>query len=159
MEGGIVALAQGPWTGEASSWCGYDIPVRPLKGQILRLQHEGLPVRATLAWRGSYATSKTDGLVWAGTTQEEAGFNEQPTDEARDSIMADLLTIAPALAEAQLVQQTACLRPLSADSLPIVGKVPGLGQPIRGHRRGTQGTTVEHRHELRLAGLCATEPK
>ena len=139
LEGGTVALAQGPWTGEASSWCGFDIPVRPLKGQILRLQHQGGPVKATLAWSGSYATSKPDGLVWAGTTQEEAGFDEQPTDKARDSIMGDLLTMAPALAEAQLVQQTACLRPLSADGLPIVGRVPGWTNLFVGTGAGRKG--------------------
>ena len=139
LEGGTVALAQGPWTGEASFWCGFDIPVRPLKGQILRLQHQGPPIKATLAWRGSYATSKSDGLVWAGTTQEDVGFDEQPTDEARDSIMADLLTMAPALAEAQLVQQTACLRPLSADSLPIVGQLPGWDNLFVGTGAGRKG--------------------
>ena len=139
LEGGTVALAQGPWTGEASSWCGFDIPVRPLKGQILRLQHRGAPIKTCLAWSGSYATSKPDGLVWAGTTQEEAGFDEQPTDEARDSIMGDLLAMAPALAEAQLVQQTACLRPLSADGLPIVGRVPGWPNLFVGTGAGRKG--------------------
>lgn len=139
LEGGIVALAQGPWTGEASAWCGFDIPVRPLKGQILRLRDRGAGIKATLAWKGSYATSKPDGLVWAGTTQEEVGFDVQPTDEARDSIMGDLLTMAPALAEAQLVQQTACLRPLSADSLPIVGRVPGWDNLFVGTGAGRKG--------------------
>ena len=33
--------------------------------------------------------------------------------------------MAPSLAEAELVQQTACLRPLSADGMPVVGMVPG----------------------------------
>ncbi len=139
LEGGIVVLSQGPWTGEASVWCGVDIPVRPLKGQILRLQHQGPPVKATLAWEGSYATSKPDGLVWAGTTQEEVGFDVHPTDEARNSIMSDLLTMAPGLAEAQLVQQTACLRPLSADGLPIVGQVPGWDSLFVGTGAGRKG--------------------
>ena len=139
LEGGMVALAQGPWTGEASSWCGVDIPVRPLKGQILRLQHQGSGIKATLAWKGSYATSKPDGLVWAGTTQEDVGFDAHLTDEARNNIMADLLTMAPGLAEAQLVQQTACLRPLSADSLPIVGQVPGWENLFVGTGAGRKG--------------------
>ena len=37
----------------------------------------------------------------------------------------DLLRIAPCLSSAELIHQTACLRPLSRDGLPIVGKVPG----------------------------------
>ena len=121
----IVVLAMGPWTQEASEWCGTQIPVRPLKGQILRLQHSGPPINTSLHWRGSYLSSKPDGLVWAGTTEEEVGFDEEPTRAPRDKIMEDLLQMAPTLTEAQLVQQTACLRPLSSDGLPIVGKAPG----------------------------------
>ena len=47
--------------------------------------------------------------------------------------------MAPALGEAQLVQQTACLRPLSADSLPIVGQVPGWDNLFVGTGAGRKG--------------------
>ena len=120
-----VVLAMGPWSGEASPWLGVPVPVTPLKGQILRLRAPGLPFRCSIGWSGSYATTKSDGLLWAGTTEEEVGFNETPTTEARDSIMAELLKMIPSLADAQLVQQTACLRPLSADGGLVLGPLPG----------------------------------
>ena len=120
-----VVLAMGPWTGECASWLGVPVPITPLKGQILRLRAPGGPFRHSLWWEGSYVTTKPDGLAWAGTTEEEAGFNEQPTMEGRDRVMRSLLKMVPSLADAQLVQQTACLRPLSADGLPILGAVPG----------------------------------
>ena len=125
MESGAVVLAGGPWTGGMSDWCGVDIPVRPLKGQIIRLQLSKNPMVASLNYAGSYAASKPDGLIWAGTTEEDAGFDEELTTAARDKVMGDLLKMAPSLAEAELVQQTACLRPLSADGMPIVDAVPG----------------------------------
>ena len=125
LEGGAVVLAGGPWVGEMSAWCGVNIPVRPLKGQIIRLQLPDNPMVASLNYAGSYAASKPDGLIWAGTTEEEAGFDEEITNAGRDKVMADLLQMAPSLAEAELVQQTACLRPLSADGMPIVGSIPG----------------------------------
>ena len=115
----------GPWSQQASRWSGFNIPVRPLKGQIIRLQLSEDPMRASLNYAGSYAASKTDGLIWAGTTEEEAGFDEELTIAARDKVMGDLLKMAPSLSEAELVQQTACLRPLSEDGIPIVGVVPG----------------------------------
>ncbi|MCH7977513.1 MAG: FAD-dependent oxidoreductase [Acidobacteria bacterium] len=120
-----AVLAMGPWSGLASSWLGVPIDVRPLKGQIIRLRAPGPPLECSIGWAGDYATSKPDGLVWAGTTEEEAGFDEGTTTDARDSIMASLVKMVPALAEAQLVQQTACLRPLSADGLLVLGPVPG----------------------------------
>ena len=120
-----VVLAMGPWSGETSVWLGAPIEIRPLKGQILRLQAPGAPLESAIGWAGSYATTKPDGLLWAGTTEEEVGFDENATSGARDTIMASLLNMMPALAEARLVRQTACLRPLSLDRLPVLGRVPG----------------------------------
>ncbi len=128
LEAGAVVLACGPWLGAAADWCGVNIPVRPLKGQIIRLRlpaAEAAPLRVSLNYRGSYAAVKPDGLIWAGTTEEEAGFVAEITRAGRDKVMADLLKMAPSLAEAELVQQTACLRPLSPDGMPLVGRVPG----------------------------------
>ena len=139
LEAGTVVLAMGPWASDASSWCRFNIPVSPLKGQILRLQHNGAPIKTSLYWSGSYAITKPDGLVWAGTTEEEVGFDDQPTTGARDKITADLLKMAPSLSEAQLVQQTACLRPVSEDGLPIVGKVPGWSNLFVGTGTGRKG--------------------
>ena len=139
MEAGVVVLAMGPWSQQAASWCGVDIPVTPLKGQILRLRETNKPIRTSLHYGGSYVVTKPDGLTWAGTTEEEVGFNEEITPEARDKIMGDLMMMAPALAGAELVQQTACLRPLSADGLPIVGQVPGWQNLYVGTGAGRKG--------------------
>ena len=125
MESDRVVLAGGPWTGGMSEWCGVEIPVRPLKGQIIRLQLSENPMVASLNYAGSYAASKPDGLIWAGTTEEDIGFDEEITTAARDKVLGDLLKMAPSLAEAELVQQTACLRPLTPDGMPIVDSVPG----------------------------------
>lgn len=119
-----VVLAAGPWSGEASSWLNLPIKVGPLKGQILRLRAPGAPFRVSIGWNGNYATTKPDGLLWTGTTEEEAGFDENPTPEARDQIMASLLKMIPSLEDAQLVQQTACLRPLADDGQLVLGAVP-----------------------------------
>lgn len=139
IEADAVVLAMGPWSQEASAWCGVKIPVSPLKGQVIRLQLAADPMRASLNYAGSYAASKPGGLIWAGTTEESAGFDEEITSEARDKIMGDLLRMAPSLADAQLVQQTACLRPLSGDGLPIVGKVPGWENLYLGTGSGRKG--------------------
>lgn len=125
IEGDIVVLALGPWSSLASPWCGFDIPVIPLKGQMLRLRHPGEPLQSSLHYGMSYASSKPDGLIWSGTTEERVGFNEETTLAARDKIMGELLSIVPYLSEAELVQQTACLRPWSDDGMPIVCRVPG----------------------------------
>ena len=125
INAGIVVLAMGPWTGLASEWCGVDIPVTPLKGQILRLRTSHDPLKLAVNYAHSYVATKSDGLIWAGTTEEQTGFDVSTNSAARDSIMADFLKMIPGMNDAELLQQTACLRPMSADGMPIVDKVTG----------------------------------
>src|SRR6185369_16511410 len=121
-----AVLALGPWSAEASDWIGVPIDVRPLKGQILRLQAPGPAIECSVGWGHNYATTKTDGLLWAGTTEEEAGFDEESTHAARDEIGAALVRMLPAMADAQVVHQTACLRPVASDGLLLLGRMPAL---------------------------------
>ena len=122
----FAVLAMGPWTGTASSTLGISIPVGPQKGETLRIKAPGPPFTSLLAWNNNYnTTTRHDGLVYHGATHKDAGFNEETTVEGRDELLNNLITMVPSLTEAEVVLQTACLRPLSDDGLPIIGEVPG----------------------------------
>ncbi|MEX0763078.1 MAG: FAD-dependent oxidoreductase [Dehalococcoidia bacterium] len=121
-----VVAAAGPWTGGLLSTIGVNIPISPLKGQILRMKADDPPMTVSLWWRGDYATTKPDGLMWIGATEEHAGFDENLTDAARDQILSSVVEVLPYLATAELVRQTACLRPVMSDGLPVIGPIPGM---------------------------------
>jgi len=121
-----VVLAMGPWSAESGAWLHLPIEVRPLKGQIIRLRVPGAPVQCSVGWKGNYATTKPDGLLWTGTTEEEAGFDENPTQASRDQIIDSLLKMLPSMTDAELVEHTACLRPLAADEWLLLGPVPNV---------------------------------
>ncbi|MDP6824377.1 MAG: FAD-dependent oxidoreductase [Dehalococcoidia bacterium] len=125
IEAGAFVLAAGPWMGKATEWLGIDMPISPLKGQILRLQAPGDPLAVSLSWGHNYATTKPDGLLWCGTTEEHVGFDETPSACGRDTIMSSVIEVLPYLADAELVHHTACLRPVAPDGLPVVGPAPG----------------------------------
>jgi glycine oxidase len=116
-------IAMGPWTKQIENWVGCTVPIQPLKGQIIRLDSPGIEVNFSVGWEGNYACTKLDGLLWAGTTEEHAGFDENTTYQARNQVMASLLRMLPGLDEAKLVQQTACLRPLAKDGKVILGRI------------------------------------
>jgi glycine oxidase len=121
-----AVLAMGPWTGLFSSSLGFPIPIRPQKGQTLRVRASGPHFTNVLAWGSNYSTTtRQDELVYHGATHEDAGFNEEPSVEGRDKLIDNMITLVPSMEEAELILQTACLRPLSADGLPIIGEVPG----------------------------------
>ncbi|MEE2885478.1 MAG: FAD-dependent oxidoreductase [Chloroflexota bacterium] len=119
-----LVIAMGPWSTWAGEWLGFEVKVTPLKGQIVRLKIPGDPIKYSVGWNGNYASTKPDGLVWAGTTEEWVGFDETPTQSGREDITRSLLKMMPYIEDAQLVQQTACLRPVTPDRLPILGYVP-----------------------------------
>src|SRR5690242_5391410 len=151
-----AVIAMGPWSAAASEWIGLPIDVRPLKGQILRLQAPGPPVECSVGWGHNYATSKPDGLLWAGTTEEEAGFDEETTREARDEIGAALVKMLPAMADARVVHQTACLRPVASDGLLLLGPVPGFDSAYMATGAGRKGILLGPAMGRAVADLILT---
>ena len=133
-----VVIAMGPWSTNASAWLDFTVPISPLKGQILRLRSEGPPI-PHINWSGSYAVTKPDGLVWVGTTEEKAGFDDVPSAAGRQTIVRSVASVLPHLARADVVKQTACLRPVSPDGLPVLGRIPakpGIIVASGGGRKG-----------------------
>jgi len=151
-----IILAMGPWTTKSSSWLGMNVPIRPLKGQILRLKSGLDPINCSIGWNGNYACNKPDGLIWAGTTEEEDGFDENPTQTGRDTILKSLIKMLPSLDEARLVQQTACLRPISQDGRIILGEVPSNKGVLIGTGTGRKGILLGPAMGYILSSLIRT---
>ena len=123
---GAVVIAAGPWSRDAADWLGANVPIRPLKGQILRLQLSGPALSTYIGWRDYYAITKGDGLLWAGSTEEDVGFDDNPTAAGRDDVLMNLSRVIPDLVDAGIAGHTACLRPLTSDGLPIIGRALNL---------------------------------
>lgn len=137
---GAVVLAQGPWPSLPSWNAGQTAaPVAPLKGEILRLTISGPPVAQSIGWQGNYLTTKPDGLLWAGTTEEQADFDATPSAAARDEILDNLKRLMPGLTDTKIVRQTACLRPMSADGLALLGRAPNLANVYMANGGGRKG--------------------
>ena len=133
-----VVLAMGPWSRQAEAWLDGYIPVDPLKGEILRL-NLATPLAQDISGAGASLYSKPDGLVWCGGTEEWRGFDRLPSDSARESILQRAIRLIPDLAEATLVQHTACLRPVTPDWLPIIGRMPGWDNVYMATGAGRKG--------------------
>ena len=162
LEDGVVSadatvIAMGPWVHRAAAWLDFPVPVRPLKGQILHLQLPSEPPPGGFSdLAGQYAVTRPSGLVFAGTTEEEEGFDVAPTEAARERILAGVGRYTSRLASATVVAQTACLRPLSSDGLPIVGAVPGRQGAYLATGHGRKGILLSLATGEALAELIAT---
>ena len=69
--------------------------------------------------------SKPDGLVWCGTTEEWRGFDNRSLEATRNNLVEWADAVLPGVGQGELVLHTACLRPVTPDWLPIIGKMPG----------------------------------
>ena len=122
---GQIVLAMGPWSRKAEAWLDAYIPVDPLKGEITRMELPGTPLNHDLSGGGGSLHPKPDGLVWCGTTEEWRGFDKETSTSAYQSILEGAVRLVPEMSKARLSLQTACLRPVTPDWLPIIGRVPG----------------------------------
>jgi glycine oxidase len=162
IHAGAVVIATGPWAGSPPGAGLPKLPVKPYKGEILRLRvPEGagrFAMRFSL--NGRSVGRKPDGLAWVAATEEDRGFDEKPSASARDYLMAGAVGVAPALAQAELVQHTACLRPLASDQLPIIGPLPSVADGVfAAAGAGKKGVLLSLVMAKMVAGLVLGQPK
>jgi glycine oxidase len=137
-EADVVVLAAGPWSPALAEPAGVGLDVRPSRGQLVTLRpRPGGGLRHILTWRASYLVPKPDGTVVAGSTEEDAGFDDRPTAEGVAALLAFATRAVPGLGEAAVERVWAALRPATPDGLPLIGPAPGLPNLVvaTGHNR------------------------
>jgi glycine oxidase len=144
-----IVLAGGAWSG-AADWLPEPArpPVRPVKGQVLELRsRDGEPVaRHILASERVYLVPRPDGRLIVGATVEEMGFDTAVTAGGVHELLREAYRLLPDVAEMELVDATAGLRPGTPDNLPLVG--PGAIE-------GLVLATGHYRNGILLAPLAA----
>lgn len=122
---GAAVFATGPWASEVERWLGSPVPVEPYKGEILRMRLGSGPIDRDFQGASVSLNHREGDQTWVGATEEKRGFDASPTETARATLMKGALKLMPAMADAKLALHTACLRPLSPDWMPIVGRAVG----------------------------------
>ncbi len=142
-------LAAGAWSGQAE-WLPDEgrPPVRPVKGQILELRARdgGAPCERIVASERVYLVPRPDGRLIAGATVEEQGFDTAVTAGGVHELLREAYRLLPDIAEMELVEAAAGLRPATADNLPLVGPSP---------LEGLFWATGHYRNGILLAPLAA----
>ena len=118
LRAGRVVLAAGAWSGSLLE----DLPVRPVKGQLLRLRDPRGPglVERVLRFEGGYLVPRGDGAYVLGATMEERGFDTTVTAGGLYELLRDATELVPGISELVVEETIAGLRPGTPDNLPIV---------------------------------------
>lgn len=140
IESTHVVMANGAWSGGLASLLGLELPVRPVRGQILALQPatSDIPLRHCIYSSSMYLVPKRDGSIWVGATVEEAGFQQQVTVEGVSRLLQKGVQMMPGLRQASFQRAWVGLRPGSPDDMPILGPIGNIEGLVlaTGHFRG-----------------------
>jgi glycine oxidase len=121
-----VVIAAGAWSAQLLRETGLALPVRPVRGQMIQYQADPGLLRHIVLHRNHYLIPRMDGLILAGSTLENTGFDKGTTREARDELAQAATALVPALSACKLVRQWAGLRPGSPDGVPFIGEHPAI---------------------------------
>jgi glycine oxidase len=153
-----VVIAMGAWSAGASEWLQFPLPIKPLKGETLRVR----PVAPfpLAVWRPSGGTvfPRRDGTVSIGATgtnrfrdlpesSVRLEIDTEPTREGAEEIVRKAVYVVAELDSAEVVYHLAGPRPLSADAMPIIGSIPAL--------RGAYVATGHRNKGLHLSAITA----
>jgi glycine oxidase len=119
-----TVLAAGAWSGEVP-WLPPEArpSVRPVKGEILTLLGPAAaPVCEHLVTSERvYMVPRPDGRLIIGATVEERGFDTRVTAGGVYELLREAYRALPDVAELELVEATAGLRPCTPDNAPLIG--------------------------------------
>jgi glycine oxidase len=145
-----IVVAAGAWSGAIAGLP--RIPLRPVKGQILRLRDpdhgpgRGL-LQRIVRFEGGYLVPRGDGRYVLGATMEERGFDTTVTAGGLYELLRDAGELVPGVHELVIEEMAAGLRPATPDNAPLLGRATELA--------GLHWATGHHRNGILLAPVSA----
>jgi glycine oxidase len=141
LSAGAVVVAAGVHVARLDLPEAARVPVRPVKGQVLRLRDPNGPglVERTIRGAEGYFVPRGDGRYVLGATMEERGFDTTVTAGALYELLRDAGELVPGIHELVVEETAAGLRPATPDNAPVLGaagEVAGLVWATGHHRNG-----------------------
>jgi glycine oxidase len=135
-----VVLAAG--CGSAQFNAQWNVPVRPVRGAVLRLRAVGdqpvprTTVRGYVKGQSVYIVTRESGEVVVGATSDERGFDRlSGTAGAVHDLLRWSVELVPEIAEYHLDEVNVGFRPGTPDNLPLIGRLDERTIAATGHYR------------------------
>lgn len=118
--------AAGAWAAHIGKMAGVEIPVYPVRGQIVGTETLPKVLSACISTNDCYLAQKHHGEIIIGSTTEETGFDVEVTPSAMKSLSAGAVRALPFLENVKVKRVWSGLRPGTPDELPILGPADGI---------------------------------
>jgi D-amino-acid dehydrogenase len=138
-----AVVAGGAWSPELGAPLGVELPVAPLRGQIVHLATDA---PGTGEWPilqpvlSYYVVPWPEGrLVVGGTMEPDVGFDASTTVDGLLGLLSEAVQLVPGISGAALREVRVGLRPASVDDAPILGPLPGVDGAFVATGHGANG--------------------
>ena len=158
LRAGTAVLCSGAWSAQLLP----QLPVFPVKGQMMSLQGPREALQRVIFGPGTYLVPREDGLLVVGATSErEAGFTEGLTPFGQRQLQAGIESLLPEASQWPPMERWWGFRPCTPDEGPLLGRsgVEGLWLATGHHRNGVllAAITAELLGSCLSQGGCTTE--
>jgi glycine oxidase len=119
-------MASGAWSGQLAALLNVDLPVQPIKGQMILYKAPARWLSSMVMYRGVYLIPRMDGHILCGSTIENTGFDDQIDQAAQQHLSQAAQQIVPELAKMPIRDQWAGLRPAAPNGIPYIGRAPNI---------------------------------
>jgi len=147
-----AVLACGAWSARLLP----ELPLFPVKGQMLSLQGPRQALERVVFGPGTYLVPREDGLLVVGATSEpQAGFREGLTPDGQRTLQSGIAALLPAASSWPPMERWWGFRPCTPDEGPLLGasSLPGLWLATGHHRNGVLLAAIT----AELLGSCLAE--
>jgi glycine oxidase len=123
METDLIVLASGAWMNLIGGVVRDDLPpIKPVKGQMATIvPPAGIALPQSLIWADDVYLVPRNGRLSVGATMEDASFDLSLSHEAADRLIGAAARLIPSIAQWQLAEMWAGLRPRTPDDAPVLG--------------------------------------
>lgn len=135
LQADTAVLCSGAWSAQLLP----QLPIFPVKGQMVSLQGPRDALQRVIFGPGTYLVPREDGLLVVGATSErEAGFTEGLTPFGQRQLQAGVEALLPAASQWPPMERWWGFRPCTPDEGPLLGgsAIPGLWLAAGHHRNG-----------------------
>lgn len=151
-------VTSGAWSFELLRANAMKLNIKPMRGQILLYRQPPKALTHMVYREGFYLVPRKDGLLLAGSTLEDVGFDKSTTERVRDELAAKAEMILPELKHMPILKHWSGLRPGTPENLPTISAHPEVQNLFLNTGHFRYGLTMAPCSARMIAALVCGEP-
>ncbi|XID76014.1 glycine oxidase ThiO [Alkanindiges sp. WGS2144] len=117
-------IATGAWSGLLSQQFDWQLPIKPIQGQMILFKAPVGWLPTMVMQHGIYLIPRLDGHIVCGSSTDDVGFNTDVNAEIGQKLKQTACQLLPGLQDMPMIHAWAGLRPGVPQGVPYIGQAP-----------------------------------